>query len=195
MPLPHPNTSADVLVVGSGSAGLAAALKAAAGGLSVIIFEKSEWIGGTSAMSGAGTWVPANHHARAAGLSDSPAEALAYLRAAAPEGWQAEEDELWRAFVETAPRMLEFLERNTALRFALTQEPDIMPELEGGKTAGRMLSPRAISRRIVGKYAKRIRRSTLPHLFAYHEVYEADAYHRPLWAGVRLAPRLLWPPH
>jgi 3-oxosteroid 1-dehydrogenase len=183
---------ADVLIVGSGSAGLSAALRAAAGGLSVIVFEKSQWLGGTSAMSGAGTWIPANHHARAAGIADSPAEALAYIRAASPEGWQADEDELWRAFVETAPRVLEFVEQQTPLRFTLTREPDIHAELEGGKTFGRMLSPRPLSRRIVGSYARRIRRSTLPHILSYPEVYDVDAYHRPISTALRFAPQLLW---
>src|SRR5579864_5638890 len=186
------DVSADVLIVGSGSAALSAALRAAVGGLKVIVFEKTDWIGGTSAMSGAGTWIPANHHMRAAGLSDSSAEALAYIRAASPSGWQAEEDELWRAFVETAPRMLAFVEEHTPLRFALAQEPDVRSELGGGKTFGRMLSPKVLSRRIVGKYARRIRRSTLPHLFAYQEVYDFDAWHRPISAILRFAPQLLW---
>src|SRR5579863_5499516 len=188
MSAPGVDRVADVLIVGSGSAALSAALRAAVGGLSVVLFEKTEWIGGTSAMSGAGTWIPANHHARAAGLSDSATEALDYIRAASPEGWQAEEDELWRAFVETAPRMLEFVEQHTPLRFALAQEPDIRTDLPGGKAFGRMLSPRPLSRRIVGRYGKRIRRSTLPHLFAYQEVYDFDAWHRPIAAVLRFAP-------
>jgi 3-oxosteroid 1-dehydrogenase len=187
-----PTAASDVLIVGSGSAALAAALTAAVGGLSVTIFEKSEWIGGTSAMSGAGTWIPANHHARRTGMADSADEALAYLRASAPEGWHAEEDSLWQAFVATAPRMLEFLESRTPLRFALTTEPDPMAERTGGKSVGRMLSPRPLSRRIVGPYARRIRRSTLPHLFTYHEVYEADLYHHPIRTVLRFWPRLLW---
>ncbi|HUK10639.1 MAG TPA: FAD-dependent oxidoreductase [Stellaceae bacterium] len=192
MPEIAPAVSADVLIVGSGSAGLAAALRAAVGGLKVIVLEKSRWIGGTSAMSGAGTWIPANHHARAAGIADSSDEALAYLRAASPADWRVDEDDLWSAFAETAPRMLEFLEHYTPLRFALTHEPDIKAELEGGKSFGRMLSPLPLSRRIVGPYAKLIRRSTLPHLFSYPEVYDFDAYHRPISAVLRLVPQLLW---
>ena len=58
---------------------MSAALAAAVGGASVLILEKSEKVGGTSAMSGGGTWIPVNHHARAAGLSDSPEEVLTYL--------------------------------------------------------------------------------------------------------------------
>ena len=64
--------SCDFLVIGSGSAALSAALRAAKGGLAVIVIEKSARLGGTSAMSGAGIWIPANHVARAAGVKDSP---------------------------------------------------------------------------------------------------------------------------
>jgi 3-oxosteroid 1-dehydrogenase len=186
------NGTSDVLIAGSGSAALAAALAAACGGLTVTILEKSDRLGGTSAMSGAGVWIPANHHARAAGIADSPEEALAYLRAASPEGWEAEEDELWQVFVETAPRMLEFLEAQTPLRFALTGEPDPLAERPGGKTVGRMVSPLPLSRRLLGRYAALLRRSTLPHLFTYHEVRDEDLYHRPIRAVARLWPKLLW---
>jgi 3-oxosteroid 1-dehydrogenase len=185
-------TDSDVVVAGSGSAGLATALTAAIGGLQVTILEKTEWLGGTSAMSGAGTWVPANHHARRAEIVDSSEDALAYLRTASPAGWQIEEDKLWRAFVTAAPRMLELLEAHTPLQFSLTNEPDPMAELHGGKIAGRMLSTRPLRRRLVRGYAKKIRRSTLPHLLTYHEVYDADAYHRPVRTCLKLAPRLLW---
>lgn len=182
----------DVLVVGSGSAALSAALRVSAAGLRCKILEKSEWIGGTSAMSGAGTWIPANHHARAAGIDDSPEEALAYLRSASPDGWASSEDELWRAFAQAAPRALTFIETNSPLRFALTQEPDVYPEKNGGKPRGRMLSPRPLSKWIVGKHAGHIRPSTLPHLYTYQEVYDGDLYHRPIWATLRILPRLVW---
>ena len=136
----------DVLVIGSGSAALSAALRCAVGGLRVTILEKTSLLGGTSAMSGAGTWIPANHHAAAAGLTDSPEEALAYLRATAPDGWREREDHLWEAFVRNAPDMLAFLEQFTPLRFRLTEEPDTMSECDGGKRRGRMLSPQPLRR-------------------------------------------------
>jgi 3-oxosteroid 1-dehydrogenase len=184
--------SFDVIVVGSGSAALSAALRVCVAGLRCKVIEKSEWIGGTSAMSGAGTWIPANHHAIAAGLTDSVDEALTYLRSASPDGWLACEDHRWRAFALAAPRMLEFVESHSPLKFALTDEPDVMPHRNGGKTRGRMLSPRPLSKWIVGRHAGKIRHSTLPHLFTYQEVYDGDLYHRPVWATLRVLPRLIW---
>jgi 3-oxosteroid 1-dehydrogenase len=182
----------DVLVLGSGAAGLVAALTAARRGLSVTVLEKTGRLGGTSAMSGAGTWVPANHHAAAAGIEDSPEEALAYIRAAAPEGWAAEEDALWQAFTRAAPEMLRFVEAETPLRFALTPEPDPLRDLPGAKARGRMLSPLPLSRWRAGRFAFRIRRSTIPEIFTYHEAVTRDLYHKPYRTALELGPRLLW---
>lgn len=182
----------DVLVLGSGAAGLVAALTAARQGLRVTLLEKTDRLGGTSAMSGAGTWIPANHHAAAAGIADSREEALAYIRAAAPEGWAAEEDPLWQAFVQAAPDMLRFVEDATPLRFALTPEPDPLRGLPGHKAVGRMLSPRALSRWRAGRFAFRIRRSTIPEIFTYHEAVTSDLYHKPYRTALSLWPRLLW---
>ncbi len=142
-------------------------------------------------MSGAGTWIPCNHHARAAGLSDSPEEVLAYLRAGSAPGWAEKEEPLWRAFVEHAPKMLEFIERHTPLRFALVEEPDPQAEQPGGKRRGRMLSPRPLSRRLLGPLAPKLRRSTLPHRFTYQEMVGEDPYGSPVRAALRLWPRLL----
>ena len=182
----------DVLVIGSGSAALSAALRCAVGGLRVTVLEKTGRLGGTSAMSGAGTWIPANHHAANARIQDSPAEALDYMRATSPRGWQETEDDLWVAFVLNASAMLAFLEKNTPLRFALTEEPDTMAEQPGGKRRGRMLSPLSLRRALAGPYAGRIRTSTLPHLYTYQEVYDGDLYHRPVRATIKFAHKLLW---
>lgn len=186
------NRDTDVLVLGSGSAGLVAALTAAAQGLRVTVLEKTDRLGGTTAMSGAGTWIPANHLAAEAGLSDSVEEALTYIRAAAPEGWAETEAPLWEAFVRAAPEMLRFVEAKTPLRFALTPEPDPLRTLPGAKMMGRMMSPRALSRWRAGRYAFRIRRSTIPEIFTYHEAVTTDIYHKPYATALSLAPRLLW---
>jgi 3-oxosteroid 1-dehydrogenase len=181
----------DIVVIGSGAAALSAALAAAAGGASVVILEKAPVLGGTTAMSGAGTWVPANHHMLAQGLADSPEEALRYLRATAPAGWQAAEDALWRSFVEHAPAMLEFLEDNTPLVFDLVHHPDLYVEAPGGRLHGRMVSPRLISRNLVGKWRDRIRSSTMPQIFTYGELVTGTVLSRPLRTLARMAPALL----
>jgi 3-oxosteroid 1-dehydrogenase len=182
----------DALILGSGAAGLTAALTAAVAGLRVTVLEKTDRLGGTSAMSGAGTWIPANRHARAEGIEDSAEEALAYLRAAAPEGWQASEDALWQRLVTAAPVMLDFVEAHTPLRFRLTPEGDPLRDLPGAKPRGRMLAPLPLSRWRAGRFARRIRASQIPELFTYHEAVETDLYHHPFRTALRLAPKLAW---
>ena len=128
--------TADVLVAGSGAAGLAAALAAAQGGAGVLLAERGEVFGGTTALSGGRVWLPGNAHARVAGVEDPPENAAAYLRAAcptAPEGHVA-------AFVGDAPEVAAWIERDTPHRFVLCPRyPDYHPSLPGATLGGRTL--------------------------------------------------------
>ena len=60
-----------VVVVGSGVAGMTAALAAARSGADVTLLERADVLGGTTAYSSGWVWVPNNHLARAAGIEDS----------------------------------------------------------------------------------------------------------------------------
>lgn len=182
----------DVLVVGSGSAGCTAALRAARNGLKVIVAEKTNLLGGTSAMSGAGIWIPANHIGAKAGIEDNKADALTYVRAVLPADWADTEDELWQAFIEHAPEMLKFVEVNTPLDLLLAEQPDPYVEAPGGRLRGRMLSPAPLRRSLIGRFAGNVRPSTLKHLFTYQEVIGLDVYHHPIPVLMRLAPKFLW---
>lgn len=181
----------DVVVVGSGAAGLSAALAAAADGAKVIVLEKSHVLGGTTAMSAAGTWVPANHHMLAAGIPDSAEETLTYLRATAPPGWAATEDALWQALAESSAPMLRFIEDNTPLVFELVNHPDFYVEAPGGKLHGRMVSPTLISRYILGRWWNRVRKSVKPQFFTYKEMV-SGVLKDPVRAVLRLGPSLAW---
>ncbi|WP_138466125.1 FAD-dependent oxidoreductase [Poseidonocella sp. HB161398] len=181
-------TSARVIVLGSGGAGLAAALRARAAGLCVTVLEARPVIGGTTAMSGAGIWVPGNHLAAAAGIADSPEDAAAYLAAAAPPGWAETEAPRWRAMAEAAPRMLRFLGEATALRFALSDDSDPYPELPGGKGRGRMVSTLPLPK----LRAPGLQPPHVPHVFTYQETRALDPWHRPAGAVAARLPQLAW---
>jgi 3-oxosteroid 1-dehydrogenase len=127
----------------------------------------------------------------AAGMDDSPEEALTYLRATAPAGWQAEEDALWQAFADHAPATLSFIEAHTPLQFELVHHPDLYSEAPGGRFRGRMVSPRLISRNILGAWRNRIRSSTLPQIFTYREMVIGTVLSRPVRTLSRMAPSLL----
>ena len=71
----------DILVVGTGAGGLTAAITAHEHGADVLVVEKSDKIGGTSATSGGGTWVPCNHLMAKQGQSDTRDAAISYMKA------------------------------------------------------------------------------------------------------------------
>ncbi|MDT7578617.1 MAG: 3-oxosteroid 1-dehydrogenase [Pseudonocardiales bacterium] len=123
----------DVVVVGSGGAGLTAALVAALAGRRVTVVERSDRLGGTTAISGGGIWIPDNRFMRQQGLPDSPEDAVTYLRRLT---LGAGDDELITAFVEQSAAAMDFLSENTAVPFLGTSTPDYQPTLPGAR-AGR----------------------------------------------------------
>ena len=182
----------DLVVVGSGAAGLSAALSAGARGARVLVLEKSPLIGGTTALSGGGIWVPCHHYQAGIGASDSREEALDYIRAIAPQGWHNVEEPLWTAFVDHAPEMLEFVEASSPLRFTPSLEPDPYVEAPGGKRFGRMLSPRPVSALPLGNWRRRIRGPMFSPWLCYEEVHDGYFYAQPKRHLIRLAPRMLY---
>src|SRR5258708_24488884 len=103
---PAPDTAEpefDLVVVGSGAAGMTAALTAALNGLRTVIVEKTEYYGGSTARSGGGVWIPGNSRLRRAGISDRPEQASAYLAHGAGGDLPAT---LRRAFPAHGPAML-----------------------------------------------------------------------------------------
>jgi 3-oxosteroid 1-dehydrogenase len=181
----------DLVVLGSGAAGLAAALVGCVLGARVLLAEKSELVGGTTAMSGGCIWVPNSHLMRAAGLHDSADDALAYIRAVAPEGWAEVEEPLWRTFVEHAPDMLSFVERHSTLRFGLGGEPDPYMDAPGARARGRNVSPRPFRFRALGPWRHRIRPSVMPYRLTYNEITDHHLVADPKQAIVRFGHRLL----
>ncbi len=181
----------DVIVVGSGAAGLSAALAAAHGGARVIVLEKSRWLGGTTAMSGAGTWVPGNHHMKAAGIEDSPEETVRYIKGAAPPGWEESEEELWQVLAEQSAPMLRFLEDETPLRFELVNHPDPYADLPGGRPFGRMVSTTPLSKFLLGRWWNRVRASVKTQIFTYRELVDG-VLKNPVRGALGMAPTLLW---
>ncbi|MFP5511087.1 MAG: FAD-dependent oxidoreductase, partial [Alphaproteobacteria bacterium] len=82
--------SCDLLVVGSGAAGMAAAISARHHGLRPVIIEKSDLFGGSTAVSGGAIWVPGNPIAAAAGMTDSREAARRYIQGEAGNLFNAE---------------------------------------------------------------------------------------------------------
>jgi len=154
----------DVLVIGSGAGGLAAAVTARKLGLEVIVAEKAAQFGGTTALSGGWLWIP-NHPLQASiGIEDSLEEASTYLLHEAGEKYDVERV---NAFLTAGPRMVEFFMRETAVQFdpsALFS--DYHPDAPGGKPGGRSIVAQAFDGRELGATLAKLRRP-LPELTVF----------------------------
>jgi 3-oxosteroid 1-dehydrogenase len=124
----------DVVVLGTGAAGLTAALAAHDQGASVGLFEKSDQVGGTTAWSGGMVWVPVNPHQAALGIEDSREEVLTYLQSLSHD---LIDEKLAAAYIDAGPPMVRWLESSTPVRFEIVEGfPDYHPEHPGGKPGG-----------------------------------------------------------
>jgi succinate dehydrogenase/fumarate reductase flavoprotein subunit len=144
----------DVLVIGSGAGGLSTAIVARKGGLDVLVIEKEEFFGGTTAFSGGVLWIPGNQHARKAGITDTRAAAVTYLRNEAGNYFS---EKAIDAFLDEGPRMLEYFERETDAKFVLSGYPDYHPNVEGGVSIGRSVTAAPFDARQLGDEIKRLR--------------------------------------
>lgn len=147
----------DVVVVGSGGSGLTAAILAHDNGARVLVLERSGLIGGTTAVSGGGVWIPLNHHMGEAGIQDTREEALTYCKRLAAG---KSSDELIETFVDTGHQMVRYLEEKTPLEFTACPIPDYQTEREGAKSA-RTLEAHFFAKSELGEFAGKLRPSPL----------------------------------
>ncbi|AXB43850.1 3-oxosteroid 1-dehydrogenase [Amycolatopsis albispora] len=139
----------DVVVVGSGAAGMTAALAAARHGLSVVVLEKAAKYGGSTARSGGGVWIPGNEALRAAGIDEPPERAREYLEAIVGDVVPAERR---NTYLDRGPEVIEFLHRETPLRLCwVPGYSDYHPEAPGGRAGGRSAEPKPLDARVLGK--------------------------------------------
>ncbi|HEY1635144.1 MAG TPA: FAD-dependent oxidoreductase [Acidimicrobiales bacterium] len=153
----------DVVVLGSGAAGLAAATLAHDGGAQVLVLEKADLIGGTTGVSGGMPWIPMNRHMADVGVPDSREEALGYIRRLTLG--REPDPELIERYLDIAPEMLDYLETKTPLRMSAPPGfNDYYAHLPGGKPAGRSIEPLPFDARaeLGPEWAARLR--TSPHL-------------------------------
>ena len=138
----------DVVVVGSGAAGMMAALTAAHRGLRVVVIEKTGRFGGSTARSGGGLWVPGNEVLRRARVPDTPEQARTYLAHVAGDCVPAARQQ---ALLEHGPAMVSFVRASTPVDFAWVPDyADYYPEAPGGLATGRSIEPVPLDGRVLG---------------------------------------------
>jgi 3-oxosteroid 1-dehydrogenase len=145
----------DVVVVGTGVAALTAAITAHDNGARVTVVEATSSVGGTTAVSGGGIWMPQNHHMAELGIDDSRAEALRYMTRLTAGRTPAA---LLERYVDQGPGIVADIEKRTGLRLSPMSWPDYHPEMEGAKASGRMLEPQLFDTKRLGHWAATLRR-------------------------------------
>ncbi|MFC9978432.1 FAD-dependent oxidoreductase [Gordonia sp. NPDC127522] len=147
-------TEVDVIVVGSGAAALTGAYTAATRGMQVLVLEKAPVIGGISAYSGAGIWLPGNAALRRAGVDDTVDAGVAYVRATV--GDRTPRD-LQETYVRTGPDLVEFLEADEAIEFAHHRFPDYFDAPGRALPDGRTIRPLPLAGNVLGERLTLIR--------------------------------------
>jgi 3-oxosteroid 1-dehydrogenase len=144
----------DVVVVGAGGAGMAAALAAARRGLETLVVEKSPWFGGSTARSGGGVWIPGNYALQAAGEADDLAESKKYLDSIVGDVVPKVRRD---TYIDRGPEVMDFLRENTPVRFTWVPEyADYLPEAPGGRPRGRTVEPIPLDARFLGDELERL---------------------------------------
>jgi 3-oxosteroid 1-dehydrogenase len=150
----------DIVIVGSGAAGMTAALAAAQLGLTAIVLEKTGYYGGSTARSGGGIWAPGNAVLRKAGVHDTPAMASEYLAFVAGDDVPQDRRD---AYLENCSDMLDLVLATTPVKFAwVPGYADYYPEAAGGVAAGRSIEPVPFNGSRLGAELARLNKPYLP---------------------------------
>ena len=154
----------DWVVVGSGAGSMASALVMRQAGKSVVILEKSYYVGGTTAKSGGVIWVPNNRFMKRDGIEDSAEAAIAYLDAVVDDnsGAPGTSHERRLAYVSEAPKMIDFLVSQGIKLDRVPFWPDYYDELPGGSKTSRTIVADLFNANELGPWRSRLRRGFLP---------------------------------
>lgn len=150
----HWDAETDMLVFGSGAAGLMAALSASACGMKAMLCESSDLLGGTTATSGGSIWVPGAALIARNGHEEPAENVWRYLR---NELGERLDEPLMRAYLESCSDALDFLEQHTDVRFQHAMNPDYHSDAPGGSAYGRNLATLPFDGRLLGKHFAMLR--------------------------------------
>ena len=158
------NEMFDFVIVGSGGGSMCAALLMHSVGKRTVILEKTDLVGGSTAMSGGVMWIPNNRFQAAAGVKDSHAAAVTYLDTlAGPDAADVPGGTRERrlTYLAEAPRMIDFLVDQGIRLERIPYWPDYYDELPGGCEAGRTVTAELFDSNELGEWKTRLRKNFL----------------------------------
>ena len=151
----------DWVVVGSGAGSMASALVMRQAGKSVLILEKTAFVGGTTAKSGGVIWVPNNRFIRADEPGENAAKGVEYLEAVC-ENLPGSTPDKRAAYVAEAPRMIDFLvEQGIVLERGSTFWPDYYDDAPGGSSTSRTVVAKPFNKKELGAWEGKLRQGFL----------------------------------
>jgi 3-oxosteroid 1-dehydrogenase len=183
----------DAVIVGSGGGALCALLLAHERGLGAIAVEKTELVGGSTAMSGGGVWVPNNPLMQAEGIPDSVDDALNYFEGAVGDVGPASSTERRRSFLAHAPQMIRFLMDNGVRFSRMRGFPDYY-DVSGSSAAGRGVEPLPFDANELGDWKPKLRPGFtrgMGGLAATTTQYIGMAYWNHNWPAFRTSARVV----
>jgi 3-oxosteroid 1-dehydrogenase len=176
----------DFVIVGSGGGSMCAGLVMRSAGKNVLIIEKTSLVGGTTAKSGGVMWVPNNRFMERDGVPDSPAQAMTYLESVGgTENAPGATRERRQAYVDQAPRMIEFLIRNEIKLNRAKYWPDYYDDRPGGSKQGRCVVADLFNVNELGPWKNKLRPGFLNMASTLEETLRLKTY-KQSWAGKRL---------
>ena len=185
----------DLVVIGAGGAGLSAAVFAAIEGASVLVIERTGFVGGTTAWSAGTTWVPGTHHASKVNPNDTISNAAVYLDNAvgahSPAAMRA-------AFLRHGAEAVAKIEARSSLKFRpYPKHPDYISDLPGATLCGRALEPLPFDGRLL-KECFALLRPPIPEftVLGGMMVDRTDINHllsiTQSWASLKHSAAILW---
>ncbi|MDO6414552.1 FAD-dependent oxidoreductase [Sphingomonas sp. BIUV-7] len=177
----------DFVVVGSGGGSMCSALAMRAAGKSVLIIEKTNLIGGTTARSGGVMWIPNNPFMKRDGVEDSLEKATAYLDSVVgdhndtPGATRARR----QAYLIEGPKMIEFL-LGQGLKFTrVSYWPDYNDERPGSSEPGRTVVAELFDVNELGPWKARLRPNFLTLFATLEEALQLPDFKRS-WASKKI---------